>query len=321
MPAVQCLFGIVSAAMLPDEVFGALSVPTFVSALEMSGLARYSGWLCAIGILAIVGVSQLGCGRSGPESPDRLGGEKSSSVTPAHQRQKTETVESVARFKEQTGESGVRFTYRNGEEAGHFAIVESLGGLYVGWGSVFLDFDRDGDEDIFVSNGHVIRYPVNAPLMQKPILLENRNGKRFVNIAAAVGEYFRKGHMGRGVAVGDIDNDGDQDLVVVHTNEPVALLSNETKNDHGWLSVRLVGTKSSRDPIGAVLFLETTTGKLMRQVKGGGSYASTSDPRVFFGLGKSKIKRLEIRWPSGTKQIIEKDAITPNRFMTIVEPR
>jgi hypothetical protein len=200
--------------------------------------------------------------------------------------------------------------------------LTALGGLYVGWGSVFLDFDRDGVEDIFVSNGHVIRYPVNAPLKQKPALLENREGKRFVNVAAAVGgrgEYFRKDHMGRGVALGDIDNDGDQDLVIVDTNEPVALLSNESKNDNGWLSVRLVGTKSSRDPIGAVLFLETTAGKLMRQVKGGGSYASTSDPRVFFGLGKAKIKRLEIRWPSGKKQMLDK--ISANRFMSVVEPR
>jgi hypothetical protein len=152
-------------------------------------------------------------------------------------------------------------------------------------------------------------------------LLDNQNGKRFVNVAPAVGEYFRNDHMGRGVAVGDIDNDGDQDLVVVHTNEPVVLLSNETKNDNGWLSVRLIGTKSSRDPIGAVLFLETTAGRLMRQVKGGGSYASTNDPRVFFGLGKAKIKRLEIRWPSGRKQVLDDDVVLPNRFMTVVEPQ
>jgi hypothetical protein len=207
------------------------------------------------------------------------------------------------------------------QPASQSAGVTALGGLSVGWGTVFFDFDRDGEEDVFVSNGHVIRYPVNAPLKQKPILLENREGKRFVNVASAVGEYFRSDHMGRGVALGDIDNDGDQDLVVVHTNEPVVLLSNETKNDNGWLSVRLIGTKSSRDPIGAVLFLETTAGRLMRQVKGGGSYASTNDPRVFFGLGKAKIKRLEIRWPSGRKQVLDDDVVLPNRFMTVVEPQ
>ena len=197
--------------------------------------------------------------------------------------------------------------------------ITALGGLYVGWGSVFFDFDRDGDEDVFASNGHVIRYPDSAPLKQKPILLENRNGKRFVNVASAAGEYFRQDHMGRGVAVGDIDNDGDLDLVVVRTNQPVSLLSNETKTDNGWISLRLIGRKSSRDPIGAVLFLETTSGRQMRQAKGGRSYASTCDPRVFFGLGKSKIRRLEIRWPSGKKQIINE--IAPNRFHTIIEPK
>jgi enediyne biosynthesis protein E4 len=196
--------------------------------------------------------------------------------------------------------------------------VAALGGLSVGWGTVFFDFDRDGDEDLYAANGHVIRFPQNSPRLQPPLLLENHQGKRFHDIAATAGRYFSAKHMGRGVAVGDIDNDGDQDLVVVHTNEPVVLLSNETKNDHGWLSVRLIGRASSRDPIGAVLFLETTSGRLMRQVKGGGSYASTSDPRVFFGLGKATIKRLEIRWPSGRKQFV--DHIAPNRFMTIVEP-
>jgi enediyne biosynthesis protein E4 len=196
--------------------------------------------------------------------------------------------------------------------------VAALGGLSVGWGTVFFDFDRDGDEDLFAANGHVIRFPQNSPRLQPPLLLENHQGRRFNDIAPTAGRYFSAKHMGRGVAVGDVDNDGDQDLVVVHTNEPVVLLSNETKNDHDWLSVRLIGTKSSRDPIGATLFLETTSGRLMRQLIGGGSYASTNDRRVFFGLGKAKIKTLEVRWPSGTIRRI--DGLAPNRFHTIIEP-
>ncbi len=197
--------------------------------------------------------------------------------------------------------------------------ITALGGLYVGWGSVFFDFDCDGDEDIFVISGHVIRYPTNAPLKQKAILLENREGKRFVNVASAAGDYFHQDSMGRGVALGDCDNDGDQDLIVVRTNQPVSLLTNETNTENGWLSVRLIGRASSRQPIGAVVFLETTSGHQMRQVKGGSSYASTSDPRLHFGLGKANIRRLEIRWPSGRKQII--DNLAPNQFHTIIEPQ
>lgn len=213
--------------------------------------------------------------------------------------------------------------YRGGERSffthvSRFAGIGALRRQFVGWGTVFFDFDRDGDEDLFVANGHVLRRPVTAARLQPPVLLENQDAKRLVNVASLAGEYFSSPHMGRGVAAGDIDNDGDLDLAVSHINEPVALLSNESKPQGGWVSLRLIGTNSSRDPVGAVLFLETSEGRQMRQVKGGGSYASTSDPRVFFGLGSSTIRKLEIRWPSGKTQVIE--AIAPNRFHTIIEP-
>ena len=196
--------------------------------------------------------------------------------------------------------------------------VTSVGGIYVGWGTLFFDFDRDGDEDIFCSNGHVIRYPRNAPLRQRPLLLENHDGMRFVNVAEAAGTYTQTSHMGRGVAVGDIDDDGDLDLATSHTNEPVALLSNESENLNGWMVFRLVGTRSSRDAVGAVVHMVTTSGRQIRQLKGGASYASSNDQRIFFGLKETDtVQKVEIHWPSGIKQVLSEQSI--NRVLNVIE--
>lgn len=218
--------------------------------------------------------------------------------------------ESFALYRNDGGANFTHVSQRTG--------ITALGGLYVGWGTALFDFDADGDEDVFISNGHVIRYPQGSTLAQKPILLENQDGQRFVNVATAAGPFFQQDHMGRGVAVGDIDNDGDCDLVVVRSNATACLLSNETQTQNGWVAVRLVGTTGIRDPTGAVLFLETTSGRQMRMVKGGTSYASTRDPRVFFGLGDSHIQRLEIRWPGGQTQIVTD--LARNQLHTIIEP-
>lgn len=199
--------------------------------------------------------------------------------------------------------------------------VTAMGGLFVGWGTAFLDVDRDGDEDLIATNGHVIRHPMNAPLRQLPLLLENLRGERFVDVATNAGQYFAQPHMGRGLAVGDLDRDGDCDVLITHTNEPAALLSNETPNDHHWLGLRLVGTQSNRDSIGARIRLVTPEGPdQYRQVIGGGSYASTSSPEQLFGLGTSHEGfQVEVVWPSGASRRVELESV--DRRITLVEPR
>lgn len=196
--------------------------------------------------------------------------------------------------------------------------VTSAGSLFVGWGTRCFDADRDGDEDMFVSNGHVIRYPVNAPLRQTPLLFENLEGRRFRNVAPDAGDYFREAHMGRGAAGGDLDGDGDQDLAVSHTNEPVSILLNETPPRGEALAVDLIGTSSPRDAIGAVVRIQTSAGEQVRHWEGGGSYASTSGRTIFFGLGpKSRVESLQVTWPSGRKQTVTE--IPSHGFIRLVE--
>lgn len=195
--------------------------------------------------------------------------------------------------------------------------VTAVGALYVGWGTSFADLDHDGDEDPFVSNGHVIRYPENAPIFQKPLLFDNRGGKRLENVASQVGDYFREAHQGRGSATGDLDNDGDLDLVISRMNQPVALLSNTTKTTNRWLSLKLASRQSPRTPIGALVKVTTSQGTSFRQVKGGTSYGSTIDSRLNFGLGPDEAATtVEISWPSGHKQTLKQ---LPAGAWTVIE--
>jgi hypothetical protein len=204
----------------------------------------------------------------------------------------------------------------------HLTGLTTVGGLYVGWGTTFFDFDLDGDEDVFVSNGHVIRYPIEAPLRQLPLLFENDRGRRFTNVASSAGSYLESPHMGRGVARGDLDNDGDVDLVVSHVNEPVAVLENRSdRRGHHWLSVRLVGTRTatSRDAVGSIVTIHIDgLPDQTRQVKSGTSYASSNGPCLAFGLGKSvRVERVRVRWPGGRTQTL--GPILADRELVIFE--
>jgi enediyne biosynthesis protein E4 len=179
--------------------------------------------------------------------------------------------------------------------------IAAIGQRYVGWGTGFLDLDHHGWEDLFIANGHAIRYPTGTTRRQKPVLLRNWNGK-FKDLTPRGGPYFREAHLSRGAALGDLDNDGKIDLVVSHMNEPVAVLRNVAPAGGRWLGVALRGAGHA-DVVGARVTLEAGGRKQTRFARGGGSYASAPDPRLVFGLGKAdRVERLSVVWPDGKRQ-------------------
>jgi hypothetical protein len=197
--------------------------------------------------------------------------------------------------------------------------IAAIGRLYVGFGTGFVDVDLDGWEDLVVTNGHVNRHSTGASVRQRPVLLRNLGTGRFLNLTRQGGPYFQEDHMGRGLAVGDLDNDGRPDLVISHVNEPVVLLQNDGTAGHHWLGVELVGA-GHRDVVGAKLTLEAGGRRQTRFAKGGGSYLSASDPRHLFGLGPAdQIDRLTVVWPSGRVQHWDGSRLALDRYHRLVE--
>jgi hypothetical protein len=179
--------------------------------------------------------------------------------------------------------------------------IAAIGQKYVGWGTGFLDLDHHGWEDLVIADGHAIRHPTGSTRRQRPVLLRNQGGK-FKAITARGGPYFRQEHLARGVALGDLDNDGKIDLVISHMNEPVAVLRNIAPGGNHWLGVGLERARHA-DVVGARVVLEADGRKQTRFARGGGSYASSSDRRLLFGLGKAdRIDRVTVVWPDGRRQ-------------------
>ncbi len=184
------------------------------------------------------------------------------------------------------------------------AGIAVIGRQYVGWGTGFIDFDLDGWEDLFVSNGHARRRPNGEGRgpAQRPVLLLNQGNGKFLPAPWRMGPYGQADHRGRGVGFVDLDNDGRVDVVISHLNEPVTVLRNIAAPEHHWLGVQLAGAGHA-DVVGAKIVLETGGRKQTRFAKGGGSFASSSDRRLVFGLGKTeKIDRLTVTWPDRTRQ-------------------
>src|SRR5439155_15537236 len=191
-----------------------------------------------------------------------------------------------------------------------------------GWGVRFLDYDNDGSKDLLVAQGHDLdTIELDHPNLhyREPMLLARNTGHGFADVSAQSGSVFRQPWVGRGLAVGDLDNDGRLDAVVTTNDGPPLILRNETSTRNHWILLKLVGHQSNRDAIGAEVTLVTNTGSQYATVSTASSYLSSSDKRVHFGLGQDRtVQKIEIRWPSGTRQTL-KD-IPTDQVLQIDEP-
>ncbi len=172
-----------------------------------------------------------------------------------------------------------------------------------GFGDAALDADNDGILDLFVANGHVDNRPwANSPMAQKAMFFRGRGQGRFVVPDATESSYFAHPFVGRGVAAGDLNNDGRVDLVVVHRDAPAAILWNRSRGGH-WLGLKLRGTRSPKTPIGARVTCRAGGRCVTRWRTGGTGYLASHDTRLWLGLGSAaRVERLEIAWPSGLVQ-------------------
>jgi hypothetical protein len=205
-----------------------------------------------------------------------------------------------------------RLFRHNGD--GSFRDVTNASGVggatlpFAGWSTRFFDYDNDGWKDIFVAQGHVMdtieKTAPNLRYLQPPLLLRNESG-RFVRVAP--GEPFKYDWAGRGAAFGDLDNDGDVDVVVSNVGQKAFVLRNEGGNRRNWLGIATIGTRSNRDGIGCRVKVVSASGLTQSfTVSTAIGYLSASDRRLVVGLGDDAVAKLvEIRWPSGTVQKLE----------------
>jgi len=188
-------------------------------------------------------------------------------------------------------------------------------GQYTGWGAAMIDYDNDGYLDLFVANGNALH-----EFSEEDLLLRN-NGKielEFLEVSRKSGKYFHEKYVGRGVAYGDFDNDGDIDIVVCNLNDRARLLRNDGGNRRNWLAVEVRKTNGKTDAIGARVTIQSGSLKQIQDVFAVQGYLSQSDPRIHFGLGRAaKADLVEIRWPGGRVQQL-KD-VQANQFLKVVQ--
>jgi len=192
--------------------------------------------------------------------------------------------------------------------------ISVASGQFVGWSSSFLDYDNDGDVDIFKSNGELKHLYGHEDQM-----FENVGDDKFDDVSVQLSDYFQEENVGRGAATGDYDNDGDIDVFIMNLDNPCKFIRNNKGNENNWITLNLVGSTSNRDGIGAVVKVTTGDKTQVAQRKSTTGYLSQGDPRMHFGLAKSEnVDRIEVKWPSGKLQ--ELTDVQPNQIITINEP-
>jgi enediyne biosynthesis protein E4 len=211
------------------------------------------------------------------------------------------------------------------DDGARAAGIAGAARLDVAWGVHFVDFDNDGLLDLMLVAGHVNEVvetlQPQVKYKERPLLWHNVGNGRFEDVSVSAGPAFSRGYLGRGLAIGDWDNDGAPDAIFTSIGDSPVLLRNNVGQKNSWVGVRLNGTKSNRDAIGAKLTLTMADRKLVRWVTGGSSYLSSHDKRILFGLGTSagnQTANIEIIWPSGAQQNV--NALKINRYHQIVEP-
>ena len=217
--------------------------------------------------------------------------------------------------------------YKN-EEGLFFADATAESGLqqptlpFVGFSPLFLDYDNDGHLDLFCANGHpqdVIEILMDhETYAQRDQMFQNRGDGTYADVSETAGAYFTEALVGRAAATADYDNDGDTDIVIMNSNQRAVLLRNDGGNQKNWLGIKLIGSQSNRDGIGAKVTISTGDMTQMREIKSGSSYASGSDTRLLFGLGENQhVEKITIVWQGGTTQVLKDVSI--NQILTITE--
>jgi len=204
--------------------------------------------------------------------------------------------------------------YRNNGD-GTFTDATFSAGLglhtkYLGWGTMFFDFDNDGWPDLLLVNGHVYpevdRFKLGSNFVEPRILYHNNGNGTFTDISESSGQGITTAASSRGLAIGDLWNDGKLSAVISNMNDRPSLLVNQVRTANHWMAIKTVGTKSNRDGIGAKITIRLGKRILVDEVRSGSSYDSNSDMRVHFGLGTAtKVDSVEIRWPSGLVEHFE----------------
>ena len=191
------------------------------------------------------------------------------------------------------------------------------------FGVFFFDYDLDGFPDILAANGHIEddigRVQPKVSYRETPLLFRNLGNHKFDNVTAQAGTAFVRPVVARGAAYADFDHDGDLDVLISTNNGPAYLFRNDGGNRNHWLSVRLSGTRSNRDGIGAVVSVTSASGKQWNMLRSGSSYCSQSELALVFGLGRDQMASLEVAWPSGARQHF--NDVAANQRITIDEAR